>query len=82
MYHCQILEHEDRDVMRAFVTMPAELMRFMSLSRDARHARQRTWHRRDVRASQQRMGRHGLDAFLASFQAADGPGTRSLFPPS
>jgi o-aminophenol oxidase len=30
MYHCHILEHEDRDMMRPFVTMPAELMPFMS----------------------------------------------------
>ena len=29
MYHCHILEHEDRDMMRPFVTMPAELMAFM-----------------------------------------------------
>jgi spore coat protein A len=29
-YHCHILEHEDRDMMRPFVTMPAELMPFMS----------------------------------------------------
>jgi spore coat protein A len=30
MYHCHILEHEDRDMMRPFVTTPAELMPFMS----------------------------------------------------
>jgi FtsP/CotA-like multicopper oxidase with cupredoxin domain len=30
MYHCHILEHEDRDMMRPFVTMAAELMRFMA----------------------------------------------------
>ena len=30
MYHCHILEHEDRDMMRPFVTMPAELMPFMA----------------------------------------------------
>jgi FtsP/CotA-like multicopper oxidase with cupredoxin domain len=30
MYHCHILEHEDRDMMRPFVTMPHELMPFMS----------------------------------------------------
>ena len=30
MYHCHILEHEDRDMMRPFVTMPAQLMPFMS----------------------------------------------------
>jgi spore coat protein A len=29
MYHCHILEHEDRDMMRPFVTMPGELMPFM-----------------------------------------------------
>jgi FtsP/CotA-like multicopper oxidase with cupredoxin domain len=29
MYHCHILEHEDRDMMRPFVTIPAELMPFM-----------------------------------------------------
>jgi FtsP/CotA-like multicopper oxidase with cupredoxin domain len=30
MYHCHILEHEDRDMMRPFVTMPGELMPFMA----------------------------------------------------
>jgi len=30
MYHCHILEHEDRDMMRPFVTMAAELMPFMA----------------------------------------------------
>jgi FtsP/CotA-like multicopper oxidase with cupredoxin domain len=30
MYHCHILEHEDRDMMRPFVTMPRELMPFMA----------------------------------------------------
>ena len=30
MYHCHILEHEDRDMMRPFVTMPTELMAFMA----------------------------------------------------
>jgi len=29
MYHCHILEHEDRDMMRPVVVMPPELMRFM-----------------------------------------------------
>ncbi|HKB33695.1 MAG TPA: multicopper oxidase domain-containing protein [Candidatus Dormibacteraeota bacterium] len=29
MYHCHILEHEDRDMMRPFVVMAAELMPFM-----------------------------------------------------
>jgi spore coat protein A len=29
MYHCHILEHEDRDMMRPFVTMVPELMAFM-----------------------------------------------------
>jgi spore coat protein A len=30
MYHCHILEHEDGDMMRPFVVMPAELMPFMN----------------------------------------------------
>jgi FtsP/CotA-like multicopper oxidase with cupredoxin domain len=30
MYHCHILEHEDRDMMRPFVIMPAQLKPFMS----------------------------------------------------
>jgi spore coat protein A len=30
MYHCHILEHEDRDMMRPFATMPSELMPFMA----------------------------------------------------
>jgi FtsP/CotA-like multicopper oxidase with cupredoxin domain len=30
MYHCHILEHEDRDMMRPFVTMPHDLMPFMA----------------------------------------------------
>jgi spore coat protein A len=30
MYHCHILEHEDRDMMRPFVTMPKDLMPFMA----------------------------------------------------
>ena len=36
MYHCHILEHEDHDMMRPFVVMPAELMPFMDMhaSRD------------------------------------------------
>jgi FtsP/CotA-like multicopper oxidase with cupredoxin domain len=29
MYHCHILEHEDRDMMRPFVVMPPELSPFM-----------------------------------------------------
>jgi FtsP/CotA-like multicopper oxidase with cupredoxin domain len=29
MYHCHILEHEDRDMMRPFVTMAPQLMPFM-----------------------------------------------------
>lgn len=29
MYHCHILEHEDRDMMRPFVTVAPELMPFM-----------------------------------------------------
>ncbi|HET6832615.1 MAG TPA: multicopper oxidase domain-containing protein [Acidimicrobiales bacterium] len=31
MYHCHILEHEDHDMMRPFVVMPAELMPFMGM---------------------------------------------------
>jgi FtsP/CotA-like multicopper oxidase with cupredoxin domain len=30
MYHCHILEHEDRDMMRPFVTMAPDLMPFMA----------------------------------------------------
>jgi spore coat protein A len=30
MYHCHILEHEDRDMMRPMVVMPAQLAPFMS----------------------------------------------------
>jgi FtsP/CotA-like multicopper oxidase with cupredoxin domain len=30
MYHRHILEHENRDMVRPFVTMPAELMPFMA----------------------------------------------------
>jgi FtsP/CotA-like multicopper oxidase with cupredoxin domain len=30
MYHCHILEHEDRDMMRPFVTMSTDLMPFMA----------------------------------------------------
>jgi FtsP/CotA-like multicopper oxidase with cupredoxin domain len=30
MYHCHILEHEDRDMMRPIVIMPEQLMPFMS----------------------------------------------------
>jgi FtsP/CotA-like multicopper oxidase with cupredoxin domain len=30
MYPCHILEHEDRDMMRPFVTMAPELMPFMA----------------------------------------------------
>jgi len=30
MYHCHILEHEDRDMMRPIVIMPAQLMPFMT----------------------------------------------------
>lgn len=29
MYHCHILEHEDRDMIRPFVVMPLDLMPFM-----------------------------------------------------
>jgi spore coat protein A len=32
MYHCHILEHEDRDMMPPFVTTPMELMPFMVTS--------------------------------------------------
>ncbi len=44
MYHCHILEHEDHDMMRPFVVMPAELMPFMDMHtgredmRDRKHA--------------------------------------------
>jgi o-aminophenol oxidase len=31
MYHCHILEHEDRDMMRPFVVMPAGVMAFMDM---------------------------------------------------
>jgi spore coat protein A len=34
MYHCHILEHEDHDMMRPFVVMPAELMPFMGMHTD------------------------------------------------
>jgi spore coat protein A len=30
MYHCHILEHEDRDMMRPVVTMAPQLMPFMA----------------------------------------------------
>ena len=30
VWHCHILEHEDRDMMRPIVIMPAQLMPFMS----------------------------------------------------
>jgi spore coat protein A len=30
MYHCHILEHEDRDMMRPVVVMPERLQPFMS----------------------------------------------------
>ena len=29
MYHCHILEHEDMEMMRPIVVMPAEAMAFM-----------------------------------------------------
>lgn len=35
MYHCHILEHEDRDMMRPVVVMPAELMDFMTMPPNA-----------------------------------------------
>jgi len=28
MYHCHLLEHEDMDMMRPFVVMPEEAMKF------------------------------------------------------
>jgi FtsP/CotA-like multicopper oxidase with cupredoxin domain len=31
MYHCHILEHEDRDMMRPIVVTPGEIMSFMSM---------------------------------------------------
>jgi FtsP/CotA-like multicopper oxidase with cupredoxin domain len=31
MYHCHILEHEDRDMMRPFVVIPAGVMTFMDM---------------------------------------------------
>jgi spore coat protein A len=31
MYHCYILEHEDRDMIRPFVVLPPELMPFMAM---------------------------------------------------
>ena len=37
MYHCHILEHEDRDMMRPFVIVPAELMPFMDMNMAAGH---------------------------------------------
>ena len=39
MYHCHILEHEDRDMMRPFVIMPAELMPFMSMDMADGHSK-------------------------------------------
>jgi FtsP/CotA-like multicopper oxidase with cupredoxin domain len=38
MYHCHILEHEDADMMRAFVVLPEGLMRFMAHGGMAHHA--------------------------------------------
>ena len=32
MYHCHTLEHHDRDMMRPFVIMPAELMPFIDMN--------------------------------------------------
>jgi hypothetical protein len=37
MYHCHILEHEDHDMMRPFVVMPAELMPFMDMHMGGGH---------------------------------------------
>ena len=39
MYHCHILEHEDRDMMRPFVTMAPELMPFMGVTLGPRRER-------------------------------------------
>jgi o-aminophenol oxidase len=36
MYHCHILEHEDHDMMRPFVVMPAGVMAFMDMRRKPR----------------------------------------------
>ncbi len=41
MYHCHILEHEDRDMMRPFVIMPAELMPFMGMDMADGHSASR-----------------------------------------
>jgi spore coat protein A len=41
MYHCHILEHEDRDMMRPFVIMPAELMPFMDMDVAGGHGERR-----------------------------------------
>jgi FtsP/CotA-like multicopper oxidase with cupredoxin domain len=41
MYHCHILEHEDRDMMRPFVIVPAELMPFMGMDMAGRHGKRR-----------------------------------------
>jgi spore coat protein A len=35
--YCHILEHEDHDMMRPFVVMPAELMPFMDIDMQAGH---------------------------------------------
>src|SRR6266852_2641284 len=41
MYHCHILEHEDRDMMRPFVTMAPELMPFMGMDMADGHSASR-----------------------------------------
>ncbi len=40
MYHCHILEHEDRDMMRPFVVTPAELMPAMDMAPGRRSGHQ------------------------------------------
>jgi spore coat protein A len=48
MYHCHILEHEDHDMMRPFVVMPAELMPFMDM-----HASHGDMQRRNIGDAQE-----------------------------
>ena len=38
MYHCHILEHEDRDMMRPFVVTPPALMAFMNMAARTRNS--------------------------------------------
>jgi spore coat protein A len=42
MYHCHILEHEDRDMMRPFVVTPPQLMTFMDMAARRRKSDART----------------------------------------